>query len=647
MKSLLILFFTLFSFLAVGQDLTEVQKQQLDVNYLINGGFENGKSGWSTYNDGASATPVDGIGGTANITLTTTTTLPHDGKVSGVLTKDAVNRQGQGIKRDFTIPDVAKGKVVRFKFSYEITSGTYASSDLSVWIYDVTNSRLIQPSAHTIESTTLKETKFVEWQSSIDSNSYRLIVHLTSTSASAYTLKFDTFSIGLTPKIYGSVATDPVAFTPIITGGASYTNEGSFCHREGKFLICNGTGVITTPSATAFTVQLPFGLKIDPTSSPTTTDTFSLNGHLYGINGTASSVYPTTGNGPWQPFANIADNDSLVYFARSVSGSMFLKAPANDLFTSGSRFRFQFKAPIAGWSSSQQLSNDTDTRIVFAKYATNSAKTSTSSLPFDYETKIEDTHNAVTTGSAWKFRAPVSGFYRISAGFVASSAPAVNNLYLYKNGSAVPSGGTFAKQVSTNIVEKATNTISLFAGDYIDLRNGSGSTATLASDSGVNSIEIERISGPSQIASSEFVGAKYTSSSGQSIPSAVRTIVDFATKEYDTHNSVTTGAFWKFTAPISGTYRVSYSSAFTSASWVNGNLVLPELRKGGSIIHGYDIVIQSSFTNSYTVFPLVTTVRLLAGEYIDATLYQNTGSSKALVNSSLANHIEIERIGSY
>jgi hypothetical protein len=144
-----------------------------------------------------------------------------------------------------------------------------------------------------------------------------------------------------------------------------------------------------------------------------------------------------------------------------------------------------------------------------------------------------------------------------------------------------------------------------------------------------------------------FVAAKYNSSSGQSIPNATRTIVDFSTKEYDSHNSVTTGASWKFTAPISATYRVSFSISIASVSWSSNNIVLIELVKNGTIIHGYDQVIQASYTGSYTTIPIITTVKLLVGDYIHGSAYQNKGSSTPLVADSRVNHIEIEMVGDY
>ena len=45
------------------------------INYISNPDAETNTTGWDTYDDGASATPTDGTGGTAaNITLSRTTT---------------------------------------------------------------------------------------------------------------------------------------------------------------------------------------------------------------------------------------------------------------------------------------------------------------------------------------------------------------------------------------------------------------------------------------------------------------------------------------------------------------------------------------------------------------------------------------------
>ena len=70
--------------------------------------------------DTAGANPVDGTGGSANVTWTRTTTNPLAGDGS-VLTKDAVNRQGQGVSYDFTIDRADRNKQLAIEFDVEIS----------------------------------------------------------------------------------------------------------------------------------------------------------------------------------------------------------------------------------------------------------------------------------------------------------------------------------------------------------------------------------------------------------------------------------------------------------------------------------------------------------------------------------------------
>ena len=73
------------------------------LNYISNPNAEASTSGWSTYADAAQPTPVNGTGGSANITLARSTSNPLRGSGSFLLTKDAVNRQGNGVSTDFSI----------------------------------------------------------------------------------------------------------------------------------------------------------------------------------------------------------------------------------------------------------------------------------------------------------------------------------------------------------------------------------------------------------------------------------------------------------------------------------------------------------------------------------------------------------------
>lgn len=62
-----------------------------------------------------------------------------------------------------------------------------------------------------------------------------------------------------------------------------------------------------------------------------------------------------------------------------------------------------------------------------------------------------------------------------------------------------------------------------------------------------------------------YLGTAHHCNNGNQSP--VGCIVNFNVKEYDTHNAVTTGSAWKFTAPMAGKYRVTTTITTASLSW--------------------------------------------------------------------------------
>lgn len=614
MKSILFLFFTLFSFLTIAQDLTEVQKQQVKVNYLKNGGFENGKAGWATYSDTAGTQPVDGTGGTANVTLTTSTTNPHNGKVSAILTKDAVNRQGQGFSYNFSIPDIAKGKVNRVNFTYEITSGTYATGDLSVWIYDVTNARMIQPSAYTVENSSLKESKFLEFQSSIDSNSYRLIVHVTSTSASAYTVKFDDFDIGLTPKIWGSVVTDPVSFTPVTPNGSFGTITSPACiyWREGQFLNghCKFTAGTTTGSIAR--ISLPNLLTI---GSVGTSGTFVAGQLVSSAVGTVTPHVLAT-----------AGNNFIEFGYRDSSTNSLGPVNANSFVASGVTVEFSlYNIPIQGWSSSQQLSQDADTRVVKAQVkAPTSATGCGTNIPAPFSVVAYDTHGAYNN-STYTYTVPSSGYYDINADEFFFSG--TDYFYLYKNGAKL---ATLVYANSTYVLSGGVRDY-FIAGDQLTFRCSANPNINYSAGNYNARITITKNSGPSQISASETISASYWLSANFVASSS--TPVNFDSKDFDTHNAVTTSpTAWRFTAPAGGIYIVSGYATFNTAYF--------KLYKNGS---SFKMLGYSTLSNPSGGFSVM--VRLLAGEYIDLRPAISATATGGNAFSDGVSNISITRIG--
>lgn len=254
------------------------------INYLSsNPDAEADTSGWSTYADAAGTSPVDGTGGSPNSTWTRTTTSPLRGSGSFIFTHNSgASRQGEGVSYAFTIDSTDKAKVLQISFDYMVNSGNFVAgtsstdSDLTVWIYDVTNATIIQPSSYKLlsNSATLGDKFNATFQSASNSTSYRLIIHCGSTSTSAFTMMFDNFNVGPSTYVYGSPITDWTAYTPTIVGFGTPTNTSFKWRRVGDSIQIEGVFTTGTSTAVLGTFTLPNGSVIDTTKIDVTTGNF-------------------------------------------------------------------------------------------------------------------------------------------------------------------------------------------------------------------------------------------------------------------------------------------------------------------------------------------------------------------------------------
>lgn len=116
------------------------------------------------------------------------------------------------------------------------------------------------------------------------------------------------------------------------------------------------------------------------------------------------------------------------------------------------------------------------TNVVSAKYTTNAAQAVVGGNIVDFEDRVYDTHNAVTTGASWKFTSPKTAKYHISCHLRTDNvAASVGNLFgIDMDLDGVSSGfGTF--DVCENTGSRAyasvlNTTLTINAGSYIDIR---------------------------------------------------------------------------------------------------------------------------------------------------------------------------------
>jgi len=293
-----------------------------------------------------------------------------------------------------------------------------------------------------------------------------------------------------------------------------------------------------------------------------------------------------------------------------------------------------FTVPILGWSSTVQMSNDTDTRVVAAKYYVGTTNSPGANLPINFDSKLTDTHNAVTTGSSWRFTAPVPGTYCVAVHTQQDTATAYG-VRVYKNATLTE---ILYYSASGGATYSGSTLIDLVAGDYIDIRpDAAGGIRGSATPAYLSAVSINRLSGPSAIAASETVAARYTNTAGTTITNSL-TSVPFATRAYDSHGSFSTPTY---TVPVAGKYRVSAVLSTQSVTLATTNEFQVQIFKTGTMAANA-FTLGNGAANGQSV-QVHTTIDCLAGDTLDVRA--RISSSVALSTTANNNFICIERIG--
>ena len=588
--------------------------------YITNGRAEVDTTGWAAYADAAGTSPVDGTGGSPTVTWTRSTSSPLQGAGSFLLTKDAANRQGEGASYSFSIDSADQAKVLSISFDYLVNSGTFVAgsspssvSDVTVWIYDVTNAVLIAPASVSLfsNSSSIADKFQTTFQSAPNSTSYRLILHVGSTSASAYALKIDNINVDAATYAFGTPVTDWKEYTPTLTGLGTATAVQVIYRRVGDSIEILGKFTAGTPTATEARASLPSGL---------TSASSSIIASLKVVGSGANSASTT------QVFHTLIE-PSVTYvtfgLANAGAAAGLAKRNGDALLNAGETFSFTALVPIAGLSSSVQTSDSVDTRVLALRASGNPASASAGN-PVIFPTTDYDTHGAYNA-STGRYTAPVSGYYRVH-GFITSASVGVV-VSAYVNASSVISLG----QTDAGGECAYSGTVKVSAGDIIDVRPA----GTLDADTG-STLHIERLTGPAQITASEDVNARYYASA-TGISGTLATIV-WTTKDFDSHSGMSSGVY---TVPVSGKYSVDTSLALSGTFILNNTSVI-EIQKNGTAVSNVTHYIAAAVTNE--ALQISDVISCIAGDTIRIQV-SNSGTTPAIVSSDTRNFISIARGG--
>ena len=594
------------------------------------------------YQDSSGTRPIDGTGGTTTgITTALTATAPLSGTNSFTLTKDAANRQGGGWSAPFTVDLAYRAKSLKISVDYIVNSGTFVAgsstteSDVIWYLYDVTNSVLIEPSNIKMfsSSATLSDNYQAEFQTSTTGSSYRLIAHIQSVSALAYELMVDNISVAPSQYVYAPTITDWIDYTPTITANSgsltNYTLSNTQWSRVGASLYIKGKLVFTGSPGTwnRPRVSIPSGLVID-------------NG-----SGTVSSgvLFVDTGTNTYGSDATLRPGTSFVQFEtyRGTAAAGVLSDPSQAApFTWVSADEMHWMIgpiKIVGWTSNSQVSDGYDARAIGIEMNRASAAI-TANTKIGSWTKVKDYTNAFNTTTG-DFTVQTPGDYTVNwVGVLPTSGSTSPAIRL--NGTTVATGSTATAGLTRGIVSKTI--LDCKVNDVITVTGDASVTLDASS-----SLSIIKNQAPTTMSRGVTVGANYSTTATTSYTSGSLAVFAPNTKISDygaggTYNTAT----GEFTANTSMQLQVDYHIQFSSASWTANTRLSVVLHKNGSTSGQENSSPYAQSTQSFVMADKGTfTIDVVAGDVIKIMVDQNSTSSKSLSGFAATNRITFKRAG--
>ena len=546
-------------------------------NLITNGTGEAASvSIFTAYADAAGTRPVDGTGGTPNVTTALNTTVPINGTKDFTLIKDAVNRQGQGwAVTPISIPLAYRAKPLKVSIKTMVTSGTFvagnngsspADGDMIWYWYDITNSKLVEPSNFKMFSnaTTLSDTYEANVQFDYNAASVRLIAHIGSTSALAYTLQVD--DVTLTPERLTS-SESSVSFNAYKSGGNNNGTAGVISFTSvGE--THNGFNLTTGEYSVKVAGDYQCGFNYEWAASQGVGFAFRINGVVVSsYSNSASSVY---GGGDFL-LRNLKVGD-LISLASSTGSVLNLttfyfygsKTAGQSQIADSSNTRLEYFS--ATKTTSQSISNITSTKLTFDTYTNN-------------------THGSWDVANN-RYVVKTTGPVNI-AGTIGWAANATG----YRQVAYSINGGTVEVANQTNSVGAGDATVNgfsaitphLVAGDYIELYGYQSSGAALNASFNLARLRITKVAGPQAIAASEKVSFSYGVTTSLALAAATVTTVPANVKRYDSHNIYNTGTGeWKMPRAGVGEVKARFLTANIAAGTTNYYAQIEVYKNGAS-----------------------------------------------------------------
>jgi len=531
-------------------------------NYIENPTPKIDTSGWVRYKTTAPSATPDDFAGVPNgaVTWTRNTTNALNNVSDFLLTKDANNRQGEGIYYEFDIRNGDK-TVMQLLRALKLDSANYTDADISLFLVTssdgfVTQNIIYPANQDLLAGTpdTLKQFQF----NSTDTEG-RLCIHISSTNALAYTVQFNDFALAQSPVATSAVVLDWEEFTPTGTWIANTTYTGFYRRVGDSAEIFVRVALAGAPTSATLQVNLPSGLALDTTKLADSQElgTAWISDSSTPINRTKGSVSDTGSN-------------SLQIFY--IGGSTVTQA-APFTFASGDEVVLRAIVPIQGWSSNAASSIDLGAREIHA--SGNNPITTTGVIRF---TEVRDTTSSYDSATGI-FTAPESGLYQIESTAEADSADLRYQLVI--NGAPV----AWSRANVSGVTATVALSVNLVKGDAVGFNAALGTVDTSLNYS--STFSIHKVASPQTILAAQAVYGNYTKTDAQSIGNggSHTTIVWSSTVETTNDNWMNTST-GELTIGENGNYQFNSGAGITSATVGTGTINMEIYKNGTRVSRG-------------------------------------------------------------
>lgn len=452
------------------------------LNYILDdsANFEGSIGNWIVYENTAQTTPVDGSGGTPDCTFVRNTSSPLNGTADGLLSKPASNEQGEGISCDFSIDNAYKNRPLKIKFNYSASANfVYGSvdgstpSDVQVFLLDTTLTQFQQVFPNTLDGSG----QFIGQFQASDSLDYRLILHIRSTNALAYTLQVDNFEVSPVDEAFIQSDSDWVAYTPTNTQGFGTPSVMDAKYRkQGPDLLLEVTFTAGNHSGSEAQFALPAGLTT-ASNYPST--------QIVGTHVSSTSVYG---------FSVLAEaSKSYLTFGSGIGAGGVAKRTGSQITTStnGGIISFYAKVRIQGWTSGYATPGVSAQNVPVTFKAFKSGGSISANTAIPTWTTVVDDSVAGFNSSTGQYTIKQPGDYDVDFTLFVTSAN-TGVLYILVNGSVVQFGSSDSSSATKSFSAFLPN---LNVGDIITVY--SNSAATVGTSSVGTSLSIKKRNDPS------------------------------------------------------------------------------------------------------------------------------------------------------